>query len=433
MTLNPEIKQAVDCIQVIDTHEHLIEESQRLQQQHDFFSLFSQYAANDLTIAGMLKENRDKCEDANTPVDEKWRLFEPHYLAARHTGYMRAIRLTIRDLYGIENLDRNTCATLTERIRARNKPGVLRWVLRDRCNIRICQVHNLGEPFRMHTDADLFLQDLDVSFLMGWPPAVDKLSQITGVSITSFKSYGAAIDRFFEMYAPMADAIKQGCAYWRSLDFTKTTDAEAERLFEAATKNTPHIDSPQRRLLENWTFHRCVQRAIDYNLPVKIHTGYLDGYNSMRIENINPALLTSLLIAYPQARFSLFHIGYPYQAEMIALAKHFTNVYVDMCFAWLIDPLASRQFLKQFLTAIPANKLFAFGGDYLMVEPVYGHLRMTRDGIAQALSELVEEDWFTVNDAVAVAQRILHDNAATTFDIDAKSAALRAAQSQPAK
>ena len=82
-----------------------------------------------------------------------------------------------------------------------------------------------------------------------------------------------------------------------------------------------------------------------------------------------------------------------------------------MCWAWVIDAAASRQFLRQFLTAAPANKLFAFGGDYIVAEPVYGHLRIARDNITRVLSELVDEGYFKVEEAVAIARRILRENA----------------------
>jgi predicted TIM-barrel fold metal-dependent hydrolase len=151
----------------------------------------------------------------------------------------------------------------------------------------------------------------------------------------------------------------------------------------------------------------------------------------MWLDNLKPWPLSNLFIKYPKAKFDLFHIGYPFQEEILALAKHFTSVYVDMCWAWIIDWHASLRFLKQYLTAAPANKLFAFGGDYGTPEPVYGHLRLARDGIARALSELVEENYFTKDEAIAIAHRILHDNAAVTFKVDAKMAALKQAQSQP--
>jgi len=105
----------------------------------------------------------------------------------------------------------------------------------------------------------------------------------------------------------------------------------------------------------------------------------------------NPADLCPLLRQYPEARFVLMHIGYPYQDEMLALAKHYANAYVDLCWAWIISPAACVRFVKEFLTAAPVNKLLGFGGDYILIEPVLGHAKIARRGLALALTGLVED------------------------------------------
>ncbi len=87
----------------------------------------------------------------------------------------------------------------------------------------------------------------------------------------------------------------------------------------------------------------------------------------------------------------LFHIGYPYYEEMLSIAKHFPNANIDMCWAWIINPLAAKDFLKKHLVTAPANKLSVFGGDYIPVELVPGHAAIARQGIARALPELVDE------------------------------------------
>lgn len=175
-----------------------------------------------------------------------------------------------------------------------------------------------------------------------------------------------------------------------------------------------------RKQLQDWALHRCIRLAIEHQLPIKIHTGYKNGVNYMDFSHIRARDLANLFIEYPQAKFDLFHIGYPYQEEVLALAKHFSNVYVDLCWAWIMDPQATRRFLKQFLTAVPAGKLFGFGGDYLMAEPVYGHLRIARDNIALVLSEMIEDEYFTASEATHIAQRILRENAIEVFRVEEK-------------
>jgi len=87
-----------------------------------------------------------------------------------------------------------------------------------------------------------------------------------------------------------------------------------------------------------------------------------------------------------------------------------------MCWAWIINPTACVRFVKEFLTAAPASKLLTFGGDYLPVEKTAGHARVARLGLAQAISELVEEGWVEEPDIQPTIERIMRGNAHELFD-----------------
>jgi predicted TIM-barrel fold metal-dependent hydrolase len=96
----------------------------------------------------------------------------------------------------------------------------------------------------------------------------------------------------------------------------------------------------------------------------------------------NAADLCPLLVDFPETAFVLMHIGYPYQDEYIALAKHYANVHFDLCWAWIINPLAAARFVREYLVAAPASKFLTFGGDYANVETIVGHAKVARLGLA---------------------------------------------------
>ena len=85
-----------------------------------------------------------------------------------------------------------------------------------------------------------------------------------------------------------------------------------------------------------------------------------------------------------------------------------------------MNPVTSKDFLKKYLVTAPANKILTFGGDYVYVEPVLGHAIMARQGIALALSELVEEGWLSRADAIELVDPIMHGNARRIFRLDEK-------------
>jgi predicted TIM-barrel fold metal-dependent hydrolase len=126
------------------------------------------------------------------------------------------------------------------------------------------------------------------------------------------------------------------------------------------------------------------------------------------------------------------HIAYPYWQEMVAVAKHFTNAHIDMCWAWIVDPAAAKEFLKSYLAAAPSNKVLVFGGDYIPVECVLGHARIARQGIARALEELVDEGNLERRDALDLVEPLLRGNARKLFAVDAKRARLETAPWLPA-
>jgi predicted TIM-barrel fold metal-dependent hydrolase len=120
------------------------------------------------------------------------------------------------------------------------------------------------------------------------------------------------------------------------------------------------------------------------------------------------------------------HIAYPYYEDLIAVAKHYTNAHLDMCWAWIINPVGAKDFLKKYLVTAPANKILTFGGDYIPVEPVLGHAMIARRGIALALSELVEEGWLKLSDATDLIDPIMHGNVRKIFNLAEKQKALAA-------
>lgn len=52
-TMYNKLMDYMDQIKIIDTHEHLMPESHRLEQNHDFSLMFANYCPDDLRSIGM--------------------------------------------------------------------------------------------------------------------------------------------------------------------------------------------------------------------------------------------------------------------------------------------------------------------------------------------------------------------------------------------
>ena len=121
------------------------------------------------------------------------------------------------------------------------------------------------------------------------------------------------------------------------------------------------------------------------------------------------------LLEYGKAKFDLFHGGYPFMGEALALAKNFGCVWLDLCWLYIISPTAAARMLHEAIETLPSNKIFAFGGDFIIPEGAYGHSVMARRVVSRVLTEKVEDGYLTEDEAVALARRILRENAAEFF------------------
>jgi uncharacterized protein len=252
--------------------------------------------------------------------------------------------------------------------------------------------------------------------------------ELTGIAVTSLSDWHRVIDWWFSEYAEFAVAVKSQHAYVRGIDHARVAPEQAEELFRRQWRGDL-LTGDEQKALEDHLFWYTVEKATECHLPVKLHTGYYAGENTMPLSRLihNPGSACELCKAAPDTRFVFMHICYPYYEEILAVAKQYTNAYIDMCWAWIVNPIAAKDFLKKYLVTAPANKVLTFGGDYVSVENVVGHAILARRGITLALSELVEEGWLQLDDAMELIEPLMHGNARALFDLRKKNELLKKA------
>jgi len=111
-------------------------------------------------------------------------------------------------------------------------------------------------------------------------------------------------------------------------------------------------------------------------------------------------------------------MSYPYVMEIGNLAKNFRNVFIDMCWGHIMSPEAARRALVEWLDAVPANKISAFGGDYCFIDGVYGHQKLARQNVAASLAQKVDDGTYDLARAKLVAEWVFVDNPKNLFDLD---------------
>ena len=433
-----QIRRRVAETPLVDSHEHLIEEGERLRgaphgrvRCDDWALLMSHYLDSDLLSAGMPQKAHDRLFSHKTDPIEKWRLLEPYWPAVKNTGYGQAVAIAMRELYGVGELSTKTVARVQEQYVKLRKLGFYKKVLVDVAHIDSCQVNCLSRPFQESQLPDLLLQD--ISFLgMHMGPNIDAYAPATGIAVKELADWHKVIDWWFEKYGRYAVAVKSQAAYSRDLYYAEVKADQADPIFKRVV-NKQEVTPNDRKRLEDHLFWYCVRRATAHDLPVKLHTGYYAGQNRMPLERVgkNPGsvceMLRHALSEKLDTKFVIMHICYPYYEDIITVAKQYTNAYIDMCWAWIMNPAASVVFLKHYLLSAPANKLLTFGGDYIPVEPVVGHAEIARHGIARALTELVDEGWLSPDAALELVEPIMCGNGRRIFRLEEKKRAVRKA------
>jgi len=421
------LRGRIDQTPFVDTHEHLVEEStrllgagaHRLQPCVDAALLFTHYAKDDLWVAGMGADARDRFFSPSVDPADKWSLLAPAYERVRTTGYIRAVDETLARLFAVDRLDKASFVRVSEQMVQRARPGFYRDVIAA-AGVEVCQVNSLETFFCETADPEVLQQDLSlVPFTTGIDqPTIERFAERSGVRVKDLGDWHTVIDWAFATYGPRADAVKSQAAYQRRLDYAEVSADDAAPQFERLLGGK-ELSARRRKALEDHLMRYCLAAADRARLPVKLHCGYYAGSDRMPLERArqNAADLCPLLIDFPDVSFVLMHIGYPYQDEYIALAKHYRNVTIDLCWAWIINPVACVRFIKEFLAAAPRNKILTFGGDYGVVEPVVGHAAIARQGLAQALDEMVEDGWLAEAQAFDLVDPLIRGNARDLFPI----------------
>ncbi len=417
---------------LVDTHEHLSGEQEFVAGGPDLLQdLFDNYVQADLLVAGASEEAVRRLLDASDP-DLAGRLagVRDAWQRCRHTGYGEAVRLIARQIYDIAEIGELTPAQL-EMAQARNRelrqPGERLRLLRDVANLDHVQVDNyLWECPPDASGPDFFLYDLSWSSFCRGKFDAPAIYDSVGVAVEGIATLRRAIEALFAMHGPLAIAIKSQHAYERTLLWEERTDTEAEPAL-LRHLGGQELSEGERLCLGDWCMARGVEQAIAQNLPFKIHTGYYAGTARMPVERIRPGHLCALLMRYPKARFVLMHNAYPYSDELIAIAKHYPNVTIDMCWAWSIDPYSAGDTLRRIIHAVPSNKVFAFGGDSWWPSASVAYAAQARAWLYRALQAEVNDGLLTEREAMAYATRLMRENQLDCFDVAGRRAALLAA------
>lgn len=412
------IRRHVDTLWVVDTHEHLSNPAGlRGNAKADFMLLLQQYADDDIKSAGMSKPVFAGLLTDSLTVPEKWEIVKPYWEKSSNTAYNRAVLITLRNIFGISDLNENTVVPLSQKIREAYATDWYNFILKEKSRIRY--VIN-DHPDRSWGDPETFRYTQRFDYLrLDSKEKVEATGKKNGMNIRSLEDLEKCLElEFHDALRKGFTTIKSVEAYHRSLHYEDVTREEAAAALHALLNNGEQpVSALMAKPLSDYMMHRMLNLAQKYNKPIQIHTGLQAGDGNF-IQNSNPALLANLFLKYRDLRFVLLHGSYPFGGELAALAKNFRNVWLDMSWVHIISPSFSERYLHEWLETVPANKIMVFGGDFDHVENVFAHLQFARQVVANVLTEKVRSRYLSEPEAIHIASMIFYENAVELFRLD---------------
>jgi len=424
------LRDYLETVPIIDSHDHS-SKTDRLVYQDPIQVLVNgrTYFSSDLYSAS---SEQEMCiiSDTSLSLDERWPVLEKVWKRTCHTGYAQMVRRVLKYSYGLEDLSLAGLKSMEGRLIDQADEARTEKVLDDaKIVVRLvdCEPwpsNNLTAKQVLDGSFELCSRARLVTRLTAYHNLSDAESIRANMEplnrhVTSLSEYLEGCRAIFEGYKKFgAVAFKDQSAYMRSLEYGNPTRAEAESVFNWL------VEDPFRKVsrpdgakpLGDFIFHEFMRMARDMDLPVQIHTGHLGG-GGKDVRNANAAGLTKLIELHRDVRFDLFHANWPYDGEILFLAKSHSNVALNFCWANIIDPIYCQRMFKQALSSVPHSKIHGYGSDFggLPADHAWAHAGIARDNIAIALSDLVEMEYLGLEDAKEVGRCWLFDNANEYF------------------
>ncbi len=403
--------EEMEALEIIDAHEHLPPEADRLKEPVDVFTLFSHYLRRDFERAGMTTVDFESLLDRNVPLDERWKKAAPYWERVRFTSYARAALLAAEKFYGAADINEKTYADMSAKMQAMNRPGIYERVLRDACRIKTaltqCSRTDLGTPLLTPVMPLMHATEKWMDFAR---PAFDPEASIN------------SLDDYLDAYKRYVVRVKSEGAVGMKIiarPYEAPNRREAEAVFARLKNGSLECAAPEAifpyfggsHALKDYITDEMIAFVGAQDLTVAVHTGYWGDFRQ-----VDPTHMIPLLMRHPDVRFDIYHAGYPYVREALMMGKGFSNVWLNFCWTHIISQKFATDALDEAMDLVPVNKILAFGGDYRVpVEKVYGHLVMAREDVARVLGRRLEAGLLTDTQASRILRLWFHDNAVELY------------------
>ena len=396
------LRKQLEDIPIIDTHEHYGPEWN--SPKTTLYTLFAE------SYVAWLAHDRPLRPSPSSL--SSW--LEPK----RYNSYTVSLPRGLSDLYqvGAHEASEPALELLAEKVAAAYRNPL--WgvhVLRE-AGVRQTIVDPLPDPGYRHNEPSFHLALRSHMLVHGYDrAAVDHngcspfaYAAKFGRNISSFDDYLGWVDLWVSEHKRRgAVAIKSALAYERDIAVGPVSHREAEQIFDTGTK-----DPEEQRKFGDFILNLLAQKAAQYGLVFQIHAGLA------RQATSHPARLMWLLDNNPKTIFALFHAGYPWMDEVLAMASERHNLLVDTCWLPIISPWAAVRFFHEYAEVAYRADTLLWGGDNWHAEETYGAALMFKDCLAKAVSDKIEARYWNRAQGVSYCEGVMWKAAEKWFRVE---------------
>ena len=216
-----------------------------------------------------------------------------------------------------------------------------------------------------------------------------------------------------------AVGVKTICAYRASLKLqpvdTETLGAAFSALRLRAERGQP-VRLAGNSLCQAVLFE-AAQECQQLDVPLQLHCGFGDPDEDLA--ETSPLGLRPLFIdpTYRGLRIALLHC-YPYHREAAYLCAVFPGAYMDLSLTIPFAGLEGFRAMRETLGLCPTSKLLYASDASRYPEVYFVAASLHREGLAEALGELVDRAVLSSDSAVAAGRQVLAENARHIYRLD---------------
>lgn len=245
---------------------------------------------------------------------------------------------------------------------------------------------------------------LDEDFPDGAPWTLNKFTEVFVRKLTSL--------------ATTVVGLKSIAAYRGGLEIDPyVSKQEAENgLSEVLSAGKP-VRIANKKLID-YIFIRSLEVALEFDLPMQIHTGFGDKDQDLRTSN--PLHLRKVLedTRFSKCRLVLLHASYPFSKEASYLACVYSQVYLDFGLGLLLlSNNGMKSTVKDLLELAPTKKVMFSTDGSAFPEAFYLGARRAREVIFSVLCDSCTDGDLSIPEALEAAKDLFAQNAIKFYKI----------------